>query len=169
MAGWIDIPGAVAGTTVYCDGALCARNAAGTLPEVTFTTVELPAGGTVEMPVPGMVDAMEATVTVGNPDASFAALCAPGSHEVEFRWAQQSVDSEGNSKMSGYKAFLRANGKTLPGISLELGSAPENEVTLGVTRYRLVKDGVEVLLIDQLNGIFKFNGVDYSGGVEALL
>ena len=38
-----------------------------------------------------------------------------------------------------------------------------------MTRYRLVKDGVEVLLIDQLNGIFKFNGQDYSYGLYALL
>ena len=119
--------------------------------------------------LPGQVDAMEATVTAGNPDESFADLCAPGSHEVEVRWAQQVVDAEGNSKLVGYKAFMRANGKTIPGVSVEPGEAGENEVTLGVTRYRLVKDGAEVLLIDQLNGIFKFNGVDYSGGAEALL
>ena len=169
MAGWIDIPGAVAGTTVYCGGRLVARNATVTLPEITFTTVELKAGGTVEAPIPGQVDAMEMTVTVGNPDEGFGALCAPGSHEVEVRWAQQLVDSEGTSKVVGYKAFVRANGKTIPGVSLEVGSAGENECTLGVTRYRLVKDGVEVLLIDQLNGIFKFNGVDYSGGVDSLL
>lgn len=169
MAGWIDIPGAVAGSTVYCGGRLVARNATVTLPEITFTTVELKAGGTVEAPIPGQVDAMEMTVTATNPDEGFGELCAPGSHEVETRWAQQVVDSEGNSKMVGFKAFVRANGKTVPGVSVEVGAAGENEVTLGVTRYRLVKDGDEVLLIDQLNGIFKFNGVDYSGGVEALL
>lgn len=169
MAGWVDIPGAVAGTTVYVDGSLVARNATVTLPEIAFTTVELPAGGTVEVPVPGLVDAMEATVTVGNPDESLAELCAPGSHEVEVRWAQQVVDREGNSQMAGYKAFLRAYGKTVPGVSLEVGSAGENEATLGCTRYRLVKDGAEVLVVDQLNGVFTFAGVDYSGGTEALL
>lgn len=169
MAGWIDIPGAVAGSTVYVGGKLVARNATCTLPEVTPTTVELKAGGTVEVPVPSQVDAMEATVTAGNPDESFAELCAPGAHEVEVRWAQQVVDKDGNSKTVGYKAFMRANGKTIPGVSIEVGEAGENEVTLGVTRYRLVKDGSEVLLIDQLNGIFTFAGVDYSGGVESLL
>lgn len=169
MAGWVDIPGAVAGSTVYCGGKLVARNATCTLPEVALTTVELKAGGTVEMPVPGQADAMEATVTAGNPDESFADLCAPGSHEVEVRWAQQVVDAEGNSKLVGYKAFMRANGKTIPGVSIEVGEAGENEITLGVTRYRLVKDGAEVLLVDQLNGIFTFNGIDYSGGAESLL
>ena len=169
MAGWVDIPGAVAGSTVYVDGKLVARNATVTLPEVAFTTVELKAGGTVEVPVPGQVDAMEMTVTAGNPDESFAELCAPGSHEVETRWAQQVVDKDGNSKLVGYKAFVRANGKTVPGVSIEVGEAGENEVTLGCTRYRLVKDGAEVLLVDQLNGIFTFAGEDYSGGAESLL
>ncbi len=169
MAGWIDITGAIAGSTVYTNGKLTARNANFTLPEITFTTVELKAGGTVELPVPGNVDAMEATVTVANPDENFAELCSPGSKDVEVRFALQSVGSDGNSKLDGYKAFMRANGKTVPGISGEVGSTPENEATLGVTRLRLVKNGAEILLIDQLNGIFKFNGVDYSGGVEALL
>lgn len=169
MAGWIDITGAVAGSTVYCGGRLVARNANFTLPEITLTTVELKAGGTVEVPVPGNVDAMEATITVGSPDEAFAELCAPGAKEVEVRFALQSVGSDGNSRLDGYKAFMRANGKTIPGVSGEVGSAPENEVTLGVTRFRLVKNGAEVLLIDQLNGIFKFNGVDYSEGMESLL
>lgn len=161
MAGWTDIPGAVAGTTVYSDGALVARNATVTLPEVSMTTVELPAGGTVEMPVPGLVDAMEMTVTLGASDDGFGDLSSPVPHEVEVRWAQQMVDAQGKTKMVGYKAFANAYAKTIPGVSLEVGSAGENEMTLGCTRYRLVKDGEEILLIDQLNGIFKVMGTEY--------
>ena len=138
MAGWTDIPGAVAGATYYSDGELVARNATGTLPEVAMTTVELAAGGTVEMPVPGLVDAMEMTITLGASDDGFGSLSNPTPHEVEVRWAQQ-----------------------IPGVSIEVGSAGENELTLGVTRYRLVKDGEEILLIDQLNSIFKVLGTDY--------
>lgn len=161
MAGWTDIPGAVAGVTVYSDGQLVARNCAATMPEVAMTTVELSAGGTVEMPVPGLVDAMEMTLTLGASDDGFGALCSPEPHEVETRWAQQMVDANGQTKMVGYKAFTSAYAKTIPGVSLEVGSAGENELTLGVTRYRLVKDGEEILLIDQLNSIFKVLGTDY--------
>ena len=162
MAGWKDIPGAVAGVTVYSDGELTARNCAATLPEVSMTTVELSAGGTVEMPVPGLIDAMEATITLGASDDGFGSLCNPTPHEVELRWAQQMVGKDGKSQMVGYKAFLSAYAKTIPGVSLEVGSAGENEMTLGCTRYRLVKDGEEILLIDQLNGIFKVMGADYA-------
>lgn len=161
MAGWTDIPGAVAGATYYSDGELVARNATGTLPEVAMTTVELAAGGTVEMPVPGLVDAMEMTITLGASDDGFGSLSNPTPHEVEVRWAQQMVDARGKSKMVGYKAFMLAYAKTIPGVSIEVGSAGENELTLGVTRYRLVKDGEEILLIDQLNSIFKVLGTDY--------
>lgn len=169
MAGWVPISGAVVGDTTYVDGELVLRNAVVTLPEVTMTTVELKAGGTVEMPIPGQVDAMEATFTVGVPDAGLSKICEPGSHEIEVRFPMQVVGSDGNSELRGCKAFLRANGKTIPGVSVEPGEASENEATVGVTRYRLVVDGEEVLCIDQLNGIFKFNGVDYSGGLESLL
>lgn len=162
MAGWTDIPGAVAGVTVYSDGDLVARNCAATMPEVAMTTVELSAGGTVELPVPGLVDAMEMTLTLGASDDGFGSLSNPTPHEVEVRWAQQMVDAEGKSSMVGYKAFVNAYAKTIPGVSLEVGSAGENEMTLGVTRYRLVKDGEEILLIDQLNGIFKVMGVEYA-------
>ena len=161
MAGWIDIPGAVAGTTVYSDGELVARNATVTLPEVAMTTVELPAGGTIELPIPGKVDAMEATVTLGASNDGFGSLSNPTPHEVEVRWAQQMVDVDGKSKMVGYKAFLSAYAKTIPGVSLEVGSNGENELTLGCTRYRLVKDGEEILSIDQLNEKFTVMGTDY--------
>ena len=162
MAGWIDIPGAVAGTTVYSDGTLVARNATVTLPEVTMTTVELPAGGTVELPIPGKVNAMEATVTMGAADDGFGLLSNPVPHEVEVRWVQQMVDVDGKSTMVGYKAFMKAYAKTVPGVSLEVGSAGENEVTLGCIRYRLVADGEEILLIDQINEIFTVHGQSYA-------
>ena len=161
MAGWTDIPGAVAGTTVYSDGALVARNATVTLPEVSMTTVELPAGGTVEMPVPGLVDAMEMTVTLGASDDGFGDLSSPC--PTRWRCAGRSRWStrRARPRWSAYKAFANAYAKTIPGVSLEVGSAGENEMTLGCTRYRLVKDGEEILLIDQLNGIFKVMGTEY--------
>ena len=82
------------------------------------------------MPVPGLVDAMEMTVTLGASDDGFGDLSSPVPHEVEVRWAQQMVDAQGKTKMVGYKAFANAYAKTIPGVSLEVGSAGENEMTL---------------------------------------
>lgn len=166
---WKDLNGAVLGSAVYSDGNLCCRNATVTLPEVTNTTVELKAGGTIDLPITANVDAMEATVTLGAPDDGFGDLAIPTSHEVEVRWVQDSIDVEGKVRQVGYKAFMRAYSKTIPGLSVEIGSASENELTLGLTRYQLYADGAEVLCIDQLNNIYRVNGVDYAAEINALL
>ena len=166
---WKEIPSGVIASTVYDEGKLVGRNLTCTLPEVTPMTAELKAGGTIEAPITGLVEAMEATITSPAADADMIALNSPKAHTVEVRWVQDSMSNDGTMRQVGYKAFLRANGKTVPGPSIEVGSVPENEATLGVTRYQLFADGEEVLLIDQLNGIYRFLGVDYSSSVEALL
>lgn len=165
----IEYQSAIVADTVYSDGSLAARNATCTLPEISMVTAEIRAGGTIEAPVTGQVEAMEATITTGAPDSGFTALSQPGSHEVEVRWVQDSLGTDGTMRQVGCKAFMRAYAKTIPGISLEVGSASENEVTLGVTRFQLVVDGEEQILVDQLNGIFKVGGIDYAAGIAALL
>lgn len=166
---WKDIPSGVIASTVYDEGKLVGRNLTCTLPELTMLTAELKAGGTVEAPITGQVEAMEATITSAAADADMAALNSPKAHTVEVRWVQDVMSNDGTMRQVGFKAFLRANAKTIPGASVEVGSVPENEATLGVTRYQLFADGEEVLLIDQLNGIFKVNGTDYAAQIEALL
>lgn len=166
---WKDLQGAVLANTVYADGELCCRNATITLPEIANTTVELKAGGTIELPITSNVDAMEATITLGAPDNGFGALAIPSAHDVEVRWVQDSMDIEGKVRQVGYKAFMRAYSKTIPGLSIEVGSASENELTLGITRYQLYADGEEVLCIDQLNSIYRVNGTDYAADINALL
>lgn len=49
----------------------------------------------------------------------------------------------------------------IPGIGIEIGSAPENELTFKVTRYKLVINGNTVLLIDRFAHKFEVNGKDY--------
>lgn len=166
---WKDLAGGVIATTIYSDGSLVGRNLNATLPEISNVTAELKAGGTIEAPVTGQVEAMEMTVTAPAADADLGKLSSPGSHSVECRWVQDSMGNDGSMRQVGYKAFVRCYAKTIPGVSLEVGSVPENECTLGVTRYQLFADGAEVLLIDQLNGIYRVNGTDYAGAVEALL
>lgn len=170
MAGtWKDIPSAVVASTFYVDGSLAARNPTMTLPEISRTTAELKAGGTVEVPVGNHVDAMEATVTLGAADEDFAKACEPGSHEYEARWVQDKMGVDGSVKQVGYKAFMRGYPKTIPGVSLETGEASENELTIGVTRYQLFADGAELLCIDQLNDVFKVNGTDFGSDISSLL
>lgn len=168
MAGWIDKPGAVAGCTMYRDNRLVARDATVTLPAVTFLTAELKAMGTVEVPLP-LIEAMELAVTRAGVDADTAALGKPGSADIEIRWVQSSTRADGTVRDVGCKAFIRGMSKTVPGASLEVGSGPEAEHTFSVTRYRLVVDGKERLLVDQLADQLVVDGVNFAAALKSML
>lgn len=169
MAAWVDIASSVVASTVYVDGNLAGRNVTATLPSVTPITAELKAGGTIEAPITGQVEAMELSITFGGPDAGMRAILGLKSHEVEIRWVQDVMGNDGRTRQVGCKAFFRAIPKEVAGLSVEVGSASENEFTFGVTRYQIMVDGAEYLCIDQLNSIFKVNGTDYAAGIDALL
>lgn len=166
---WKDIPSGVVASTLYVDGTLSARNVTCTLPEVSRVTAELRAGGTVEVPVGNHVEAMEASFTMPAADSDLARASAPGSHEYETRWVQDVLGVDGTVRRVGYKAFMRGYPKTIPGVSLEVGSTSENELTVGVTRYQLFADGAELLCVDQLNDIFRVAGNDYASDISSLL
>lgn len=166
---WIDIRGSIAGSTVYSGGALAARNATATLPSITPVTAEIKAGGTIEAPITGQVEAMELAITLQGPDEGMRRLCKMGSHDIEIRWVQDVMGVDGSVKQEGCKAFFRGYPKEIGGLSVEVGSAAENEFTFGVTRYQLYVGGVEYWCIDQLNGIFRVDGTDYAKTMAALL
>lgn len=166
---FIPIKGPVLGSTVYKDGELVAKDCVVTLPTVTLKTAEHSALGTIELPMLGQIDAMEASVTKKGYDEALANLAMPEAMNLEFRFVQQVISSDNTSKEEGCKAFMRAVPKTLPGSDLEPGSVGDTQITFAVTRYRLVVGGKEVCLIDQLNGIQRINGTDYAKNIQSLL
>lgn len=168
MGASIDKAGPVEGCAVYQDGKLVCRDATVVLPSVTYLTVEVKAGGTMEVPLP-LTEAMELAITRPGVDADTAALGRPGSSDLEVRWAEVVVTPEGAVKEIGNKAFLRAAPKGIPGATIETGSAPEGEHTFAVSRYRLVTDGKERLLVDKLADKLSINGIDFASKFRSLL
>lgn len=169
MAGWIDIASAIVASTVYSDGKLVAKNPSVTLPSISPLTSEIKAGGTIELPITNQVDAMELSITLAGADKGMSSLSSLESHDIEVRWAQDVMQADGTTRLSGCKAFMRAYAKEVGGIGIEVGEASENEFTFGVTRYQVFADGVELWLIDQLSGIMRINGTDYARSLSSLL
>lgn len=169
MAKWIDISSSVVASTVYSDGVLAAKNPTLTLPSITPITAEIKAGGTIELPITGQVEAMELSITLAGADKGMGALSSLRTHNIEARWVQDVMQSDGTTRCVGCKAFFRAYAKEVGGLSVEVGEASENEFTFGVTRYQLFADGKELWLIDQINDILRVNGVDYAKDLSALL
>ena len=166
---FLNIKGAILGSTVYKDGDLVARDVTVTLPDVSFATAEHKAMGTLELPMLGQLEAMEASVTKTGYDKGVAQLAEPEAKNLEFRFVQDVIGSDNVSKPEGCKAFMRCVPKILPGGDLEPGSKTEQQITLAVSRYQLIVGGVEICLIDQLKGILRINGKDYATYINSLL
>ena len=166
---FVPINGPVVADTVYCDNKLVARDVSATLPEVTATTADVQAMGTLSLPIWQLIENMETAITKIGVDLGFASLIKPDMKAIELRWVQTVTDANGNTKNVGCKAFIKGVPNKIPGVSLEIGSAIEGEVTLTTTRYNLFVDGKEICLIDKLSGICRINGKDYAGDIGSLL
>lgn len=166
---FINIKGAILADTVYSDGELAAKDVTVTLPSVNYMTAEHKAMGTIELPMLGQIEAMEASVTKKGYDAGLATLAQPEAKNLEIRFVQDVITAEGVSKPEGCKAFLRAVPKILPGSDLEPGATGDTKVPFSVTRYQLIVGGKELWLIDQLKGIQRINGKDYAKSINSLL
>lgn len=172
MNGVMDISGAVNANTSYSDGELVARNTSFTLPEVTHVLATVKTAlGDYDVPLYGLVEAMEASIHKIGADYGLAKICAMNNRTIEHRWVQQITKAEnGENKVVGCKAFLRGVPKAaIPAIEGEPGSLIEMDIAFSINRYQLFVDGKEVILIDKIAGICRINGEDYAEQVNTLL
>jgi phage tail tube protein FII len=166
---WMDIRSAIVADTVYSDGQLVAKDVSFTLPAVTMLTADVQAMGTMSMPVVGLLEDMEAAITKIGVDLGLSRLSRFEKQNLECRWVQSVLGSDGTSKPEGCKAFIRGVPKGIPGIAAEIGSPSENEMTFGVTRLQIFAGGKEFLLVDRLSQILRVDGKDYYGNINSLL
>ena len=169
MAAFVNICGPVVADTVYSDGRLVARDVAITLPEITPITADLPAMGTMSMPIWQQLENMEATITKTGTDEGLRALIKPDMKPLEARWVQTVTDDEGAPKNVGCKAFIKGIPNKIPGVGVTVGETSESECTIMVTRYALFVDGAEMFLVDRLAGIIRIDGKDYAGDIGSML
>lgn len=169
MANWLDKKGPVMADTVYADNVLVAQDVSFTLPGIVFATAEIQAMGPMSVPLIGMIENMELGITKVGIDKGFNRMIRLEKQNLEFRWVDNVVKSDGSTSVEGYKAFVRTMPASTPEIGIELGSAPENEITYNVTRMQIYANGVEVLCVDRLSQILRINGKDYMSKVRNLL
>lgn len=166
---WLDLKGAIVADTVYSNKKLVAKDVSFTLPGISMQTSDVQAMGTMSMPLVGLLDDMELAITKIGIDLGLGKLSKLEKQNIEFRWVQSVVKSDGSSTVEGCKAFVRCVPKALPGVGVELGSASENELTYGVSRLQIYCGGTEYLLVDRLSQILRVDGKDYMGKISKLL
>ena len=169
MAAFVNISGPVVASTAYVNNVLVARDVAITLPEVTPTTVDVQAMGTMSLPVWPLLENLEAAITKIGVDNGLGSMLKPKPLPLELRWVQTATDANATTKNVGCKAFLRGIPNKIPEIGLTVGEASENECTFTLTRYQLMVDGAEMFLIDRLAGILRIAGKDYASGLNNML
>ena len=162
MSKFVNICGPVIGVTAYANGKLVARDVAITLPEIVPVTADLQAMGTFSLPIWQLLEHMETAITKIGADMGLRDIIQPDMKPLEFRWAQTVTDANGTTKNVGCKAFIKGIPNKIPGISLTVGEASENECTIATTRYNLFVDGQEMLLVDRLAGVVRIAGKNYA-------
>lgn len=161
---------AVVASKYLIDGKEVADQVKVTLPDIKWKTVTVSGagiGGDVDVPLTGLAESMSLQIdlrSLSHDDAVRA--MAPGLHDHELRFLRDVIGSNGTLFRAGTKIFLRAAAKNLAPGAVQVGSPMESNATFTVVRYRMVEDGKETFLFDQLNQIFKLDGKDYSDAYQ---
>ena len=167
---WLDLKGAVVADTVYDSGVLTAKDTSFTLPAISQMTADLNAMGTMTVPIVGLLENMELSITKIGEDKGLGKMSKLDKHSFEFRWVQNVVKADGSTSPEGCKAFVRTFPPTaLPGIGAEIGSASENELTYTANRVQIFVGGYEYLLVDRLSQILRIDGNRHRRGYKAPL
>lgn len=169
MGKWMDLKGPVVADTVYSSGTLVARDVSFTLPAIEMMTADMQASGTLSVPIIGLMENMELTITKIGLDMGLVRLGRLEKQDLEFRWVQNVMKSDGSQATEGCKAFVRVIPVSLPEIGVEIGSATEAEGTYTVTRIQIYTNGTEYICVDRLAGVLRVNGKDYMSGINSLL
>ncbi len=155
---------AVTAHKVLMDNNEIGDNVSCTLPDIEHATSELKGAGiagTIDVPLMGMFNSMTFSMDFRGLNRNSAAALKPGITNLELRFLKDTIASNGNYIAEGTKVFVSGyNKKVAPG-KVETGASMDSSAEYEVTRYRIICDGVEVLLIDKLAGVYKVNGIDY--------
>ena len=170
MGKWLDIKGPVVADTVYDGGQLVAKDVSFTLPGVSFLTADVQAMGSMSVPLIGLMENMELAITKIGADRGLSKLGRLEKKNLEFRWVQNVVHSDGSTSAEGCKAFIRTMPPSeIAELGVEIGSETEAENTYSVSRMQIYVGGVEYMCVDRLSQILRIDGKDYYKNISNLL
>lgn len=126
--------------------------------------------GEIDWPSFGQIGSMTLGINfrVASPD--IVAISTPQLQEIEVRWVMDKFDTN-NIKIGveAHKVFVKGMPKKHDQGKIENAAAMDGSNEFEVVYYRHIIDGVETLLIDKFNYVYKINGVDYTSEIKAAL
>lgn len=164
--------GSVIASKLLIDGNEVADNVSCQLPSLETQTTELKGAGimgSIDLPSSGQLSGLTFTINLRSVNKNSGDIMKPGIRNIELRFSRDVMTDEGMAIKEGTKIFLTGYNKKYDPGKVESPSTMDGSAEYEVTRYRIVVDGYETLLIDKLNYIYKVNGVDYMESVRAAL
>lgn len=112
---------------------------------------------------------MEMTVTyIGVDSRHFGQLSKCGVNNLPIRYVG-AYERQDTCSYVTREVYMRGGLTELALGEMELGSINEQELVYNVSYIRIVDDGVELLELDLVNGIYKVGGVDKTSRINAML
>jgi len=156
-----DKQGGLVHNRVIIDGEEVARDVQVTHPDLNMMTTEISAMGTMTMPLLGLFENFELTISRDGIDKPMAKLVSPKSHEIEIREAVSKYNSDGTFGTQILKTYATGVPSVIPGGTSEIGSKRTPELKYSLTTYTQYADGEELYNIDRLNLVCRIDGQDY--------
>lgn len=124
-------------------------------------------GGTVEVPVKGLIQAMSMTLTFKSITPQTLLILSQEAHHIELWSAVQSLDPQtGKYVIKQHKIIYRAIPKVNTVGKFVPGETQDRAIEFSVTYYRETFDGKEIVEIDPLTSIYRIGGKDINSDVR---
>lgn len=154
----------IASFEVYDEGKNLVGVADVELPELNYMSDTIKGAGIageIDMPTIGQYGSMELKVNFTSVTDAFHKLASPGTKSIEC-WAAQQTYDEGTGKDVIQRVIVAARGniKTASLGKLSVGEATGSSLSMEILRLKIEIDDSEVVLIDKMNKVARFDGQD---------
>lgn len=166
------ISGNVIAHKLIADGIAIDDNISCQLPSIDTQTGEIKGAGimgAIDLPSTGQIGSLTFTVNMRAINRSSVNLAKPGVQNIEVRFVKDVLNANGQMVSQSGKVFITGINKKYDPGKVESTTTMDGSAEFEVLRYRQIIDGVETLLIDKRNYIYKVNGIDYMEKVRATL
>lgn len=158
---------------LYEDGSNFLGLTQATLPNIAFIVTQIQGAGingNIDVPITGMMEAMELGLNFRSPTDAAASLAAPKAHHLDLRVAAQYWDNTASEYgVEADKYVIVARPKSMNPGNIQPATPADSAGTYSVIYYAGYRDGQKVWEIDPVNYICNVNGVDYFADVRKAL
>ena len=144
-----------------------------TLPNIAFIVQQISGAGmngNIDVPIAGMLEAMELSLNFRSPTDAAKSLAAPKSHHLDLRVAAQYWDNVGAEYgIEADKYVMVTRPKAMNPGNIQPATPADTANTFSVVYYAGYKDGQKIWEVDPTNYICVVDGVDYFAPIRKAL